>query len=250
MVKGVVGSNAMTCQIAKFLATPCKIANRLEWHKGSGAILSLNVLSSHIDLVVSSHPELYEPVYILPPVPIKKYTVGNKKVIDKSVAEELVQRTVDFSLCGIVVHWPVQKDGWCGAQCGSVLHVLDALAESGKVLHPSRPLSLYDKNHHVPTSKADLYGRDPRFGRIGPLSTNGKNPIVFSSKKRVHEDDHRQHHDVGTHALDLWNDFSMKHWPHIMDRQDAQLYIPESMSNNSLDCISVVEDEPITANVA
>ena len=105
--------------ITKFLTSPSKIARALDWKK-SASVLSLHVGKDSIDLAVTSHPSSTsdeEVILPLPSIPIKCEVQENQKVLKSDVLAELADIVDKFQVCGMVVSWPVQKEGWCGAPC-------------------------------------------------------------------------------------------------------------------------------------
>lgn len=180
--------------IGTFLTSPCKVAQKLEWRKNSGSLLSLSISVNRLNVVICSHPEVDESPRILPPIDLKTTSVANRKVISPSVSEELSDVVKNHGVCGMVVSWPVQKEGWCGASCGRVLNVLDQIASSGLVLSVSRPVCLYDIHHYVPTS--DTWGRNPVYGNL-----------ESAYQKRLHVASEEQYQDSGANAVDVSNDF-------------------------------------------
>ena len=195
-----------TRSITKILTSPSKVANALDWKKVSGSLLSITVLKDKMELAVSSHPSFSEPLMSLPSIPLKMGTSDDKKkkVLNKCVVDELSGIVQDFSVCGMVVSWPVQKEGWCGAPCGRVLHILDQLTEQSKTLmHPNRPVCLWDEGHHSPPE--DEWGRAPVYSK--------------TTDKTLHTASQEQYGDHSTVAADAWNDFCHTHWPELYRQQ-------------------------------
>lgn len=196
--------------IASFIAAPSKVAQNLEWRKRSGTLLNITVCRDHVDLLISSHPELGTPAQTLSRLSIEKRTTSNRKVVDAGTAKDLVEINEAYSVCGWIVNWPVQKEGWCGNSCGRVLHFLDGIATADvKALHRSRPICLYDRNHIL--SQIDQWGRHPVYGRI-------------VSNKSVHFASLEQYRDPTTEPLALWNDFCLMHWPSLV--RNAEHSVP------------------------
>jgi hypothetical protein len=186
--------------IATFLTSPCKVAKKLNWKKNSGCILSLSVLKDRLDIVISSHPQLEKADRLLPSIYLKKRSFANTKTLDPSVPLELASIITYHNICGMVVSWPVQKEGWCGAPCGRVLHFLDQIAAYGNVLSTCRPMCLYDVHHHLPN--VDSWGRNPIFG-----------DTQSSRQRNLHLASIEQYQDAGVGAVDVWNNFLVTHWP-------------------------------------
>jgi hypothetical protein len=195
--------------LTKLLTTPNKVAHALEWRKASGSILSISVCKDKIDLAVASHPSLEDPVQPLPSIPLKLETVENHKVLPQSVMDELDHIVKDWKVCGMVVSWPVQKEGRCGAPCGRVLHTLDQLTERSNVLSSSRPVCLWDREHNLPHE--DEWGRDPLYGH--------------TTKKTLHLASKEQYADSKCVAADIWEDFCRAQWP--------DLFMPRSRAASS-----------------
>lgn len=195
--------------ITNFITTPCRVAHSLDWRQASGSILSLRITNNLIDIAVASHPSCYEPVQPLSSIPLvtMKTSVGNRKVLDSRVAEQLAQVVRDFNVCGMVVGWPVQKEGWCGAPYGRVFHSLDQLmtttASQDRVFHKSRHICLYDLNHHVPAE--DEWGRSPIYSQ----APSDDRTLHIASEEQYNQEETGQ----GVVAVDIWNDFCQTHWP-------------------------------------
>lgn len=201
--------------ITDYITSPARVAHSLDWRKCSGTILNIRISKNQIDLAVASHPSYQEPVLKLASIPIHETIVGKtKKVMDESVANELSTVIRDHHVCGMVVGFPVRPEGWCGSQCGRVLRVLDQLTvpESGKnttIFHDSRPLCLYDPNHHIPTE--DSWGRSPLYSKLP--SSDKKLHIVSEALQEASDD------EDGQAVLKIWNDFCQTHWPELIDQQ-------------------------------
>lgn len=153
-------------------------------------------------------------------IPLEERTVAkNKKVLDERVGAELASVIRDYHVCGMVVGWPVRPEGYCGAQCGRVLRVLDQLTvpESGKsttIFHESRPVCLYDPEHNLPTE--DGFGRSAIHSR---LPAPGKKRLHLASEEQYKEPNDEQA------VLKIWNDFCKVHWPDLVNqpkRSEAQ----------------------------
>lgn len=181
--------------LSKLLTSPSKVAHALDWKKVSGSILSLSIHGDRMDLAVASHPTIGEAPQPLPSIPIKTTVVNNRKQLCPTVGEELLAILQDWQVCGLVVNWPVQKEGWCGAPCGKVLHTLDQLVNKLS----SRPICLWDEEHHLPSE--DEWGRSPIYGE--------------ASNKTVHIASEEQYKAPATPAADVWNDFCRAHWPEL-----------------------------------
>lgn len=206
--------SAASSSIAKLLTAPSKVAGALDWRKASGSLLSLTILRDTIELAVSSHPEFAEPLFKLPSIPLKQHVQNNRKTLDEAVVHELSGIVQDHQVCGFVVNWPVQKEGWCGAPCGRVLHTLDDLA-ANKVLSKSRPVCLWDEEHHVPP--------EDEWGRAALYSA--------TTDETVHVASTEQYGDHQTAAAKVWNDFCKVHWPELYQHE----YKKNSSSSNKRD---------------
>lgn len=201
MIRSVASAKA----ISHFLAAPGKVASTLNWKKQSGSVLSLLISKEKIDLALASHPECRNQVRIVEPIPLTTHTVENCKVLDESVARELMKVIAAYNVCGIVVGWPVEKEGWCGASCGRVLYTLDQLVNADTetdVLKATRPLCLYDMNHHIPSE--DEWGRSAVYSEI----CNKK--VHVSSERELYQSE-----DTSEIVTSLWNDFCKTHWPDV-----------------------------------
>jgi RNase H-fold protein (predicted Holliday junction resolvase) len=200
---------AMKKALSKLLAAPSKIAHNLDWRKVSGSILSLNIGRYAIDLALASHPVLDEEVQHLPAINLKMRVEDNHKVLDRSAVQALAKVVQEHNVCGMVVSWPVQKEGWCGAPCGRVLHTLDQITEqSTNIITSNRPVCLWDNEHHE--VEEDSWGRNAVYSQ--------------TSDKTVHLASEEQYQDHNTVAADVWNDFCRSHWPELYeeDAKDGQ----------------------------
>jgi hypothetical protein len=194
--------------LSKLLAPPSKIAHNLDWRKVSGSILSLHIGRDMISLAVASHPAFNEDVENLPSINVKMTVKDNCKVLDKSTVEQLTSVVQDRNVCGLVISWPVQKEGWCGAPCGRVLHTLDQItAQSNNIINPSRPACLWDGEHRE--SAEDAWGRMALYSQ--------------TSVKTLHLASEEQYRDHDTLAADVWNDFCRNHWPELYQEQAASM---------------------------
>lgn len=194
---------AVKRSLTKLLTSPSKVAHNLDWRKTSGSILSLSVCSNHIDLAVSSHPSLMDPIEKLPSIPLQIEVSGNKRVLANSVLDSIQHIADDYNVCGVVVSWPVQKEGRCGAPCGRTLYALDQIVARSDVLNPTRPVCLWDGAHNEPIE--DEWGRDPGYS--------------CPSKKTVHIASKEQYEAKNCFASDIWADFCRTHWPDLYAQQ-------------------------------
>ena len=194
--------------ITKFLTSPSKIARALDWKK-SASVLSLHVGKDSIDLAVTSHPSTTgdeEIILPLPSIPIKREVQENQKVLKSGVLSELSAIVEKFDVCGMVVSWPVQKEGWCGAPCGRVLHTLDQIASETDIVSASRPVCLWDGHHFH--SNEDEWGRSAIYSHI--------------SKKEVHIASKEQYKDEGSLAAEIAHDYLRHHWPDLYFEEEEQ----------------------------
>lgn len=199
----------LTKTVARFLTSSSKVAHSLDWKKAGGCVLSMSITRDRIHLAVSSHPSSGDTAQSLPSIPLKTEIIDNKKVLSPAVAEELADIMQDWQVCGMVVNWPVQKEGWCGASCGHVLFTLDQLTSHNSVVSSNRPICLWDEEHHVPPE--DEWGRAPVYGE--------------PSDKTVHIASQEQYEAPTTTTVpaDIWNDFCRAHWPELYYYKEAQV---------------------------
>lgn len=206
--------------LTHLLTAPSNVAHTLDWKKASGSLLSLRVNQNQnaLDVAVASHPIFDEPTQQLPSIPLVCETNRNcsrngRKFVSHSVADALQQIVANYNVCGVVVSWPVQPEGWCGASCGKVLHTLDQIC-----LEDERPVCLYDSTHTV--APGDEWGRTELYSTV--------------SDKPVHVASREQYPDCSEKVAALvCRDFMRDHWPHIVipqDHQDVAYY------NNEKDC--------------
>jgi len=246
---------ASKSKINKVLTNPSKIAQALDWNKASGShVLNLNIRRDRIDLAVASHPERNGPIFSLPSIPLYQQQQSNKassssagRSLSSETVQELATVARDWQVCGLVVGWPVQSEtGWCGAQCGRVLHTLDQLVEmdgiednddedsSDSVLTNRRPLCLWNcvtNGEEIPRTLRDEWGRDSSYSRI--------------SHKNVHVASIEQYQDdPTTDAVDIWNDFCQKHWPELYEQNLKQ---STTCANNAV--VEPISSSPPTTNI-
>jgi hypothetical protein len=187
--------------LSKCLTAPSKVAQALDWKKASGSILSLRVNDSSIDIAVAAHPSFEESAHQLQPIPLVRKTLSNRKVVSDTVADALQKVVKDYNVCGMVVSWPVQREGWCGAPCGRVLNALDQIQ-----LTSDRPVCLYDVNHCTPP--------EDEWGRSEIYST--------TCDKTVHVASQEQYQDcTGKVASEIWKDFCHEHWPEFAQDESS-----------------------------
>ena len=215
-LKAAAKARVVASSITDMLTTPTKVAHALDWRQTSGgAILSLRILKERIELAVASHPALEEPTLELPSIPLRTSTTGNRKVLDAAVSRELAQTVHKFNVCGMVVSWPVQREGWCGKSCGQVLHTLDQIQALAQ-----KPVCLYDPEHSAPPE--DEWGRATIYAE--------------ASDKTLHvasEEQYEHSNADGKVAVDIWNDFCKEHWPQLYHKpQPIQISRAKSSSRD------------------
>lgn len=215
--------NASKRSLSALLTAPSKVAQALDWKRASGSILSVAVQKDRIDLAVASHPATDADVTSLASIPLKMEVQNGSKGLSPKVSQELAKIVNDFSVCGLVVSWPVQKEGWCGAPCGRVLFTLDQLtAQSKTLLSRSRPVCLWDEAHHQ--SLEDDWGRAEIYGK--------------ASNKTEHRASAEQYQAPLTVAADVWNDFCRAHWPELYYRShsaDEEVLLGKPLSSPVVD---------------
>ena len=202
----------VTKSLAKLLTSPSKVAQALDWRSATASVLSLSITRDRIHLAVANHPSSSE-AQSLPSIPVKTEVVDGKRQLSRAVADELASIMSDWKVCGLVVNWPVQKEGWCGAHCGRVLFTLDQLVKR-EALSSKRPVCLWDEEHHV--AYEDEWGRAPIYGRPA------------SADKDVHVASQEQYKEQEHVAADIWSDFCKAHWPELY------YYQPSVSEHNTL----------------
>jgi len=195
-----------TRSITRFLTSSSKVAQAIDWRKASGSVMSLSVCKDRIELAVASHPSFQDPIQPLPSIPLKLEVQDNQKVLSSDVVEELADLVQDFNVCGMVVTWPVQKEGWCGAPCGRVLFALDQITTQAENMLSNRPVCLWDEQHYQ--NAEDEWGRSAIYSH--------------TSDKTVHVASEEQYQDHRCVAADIWNDFCKVHWPELYQRRPSQ----------------------------
>jgi hypothetical protein len=225
--------------LSKLLVAPSKVANALEWNTtagsssrrhngwdsataGGASILTVNLTRDSMELLVASHPMLDEPVQTLPSIPLKTeilqvptkdheqherdhhhhHHLSSLRRLVPGVAMEFKQILQDWQVAGIVVHWPVQKEGWCGYACGKVLFVLDHLNSYHSFSH-KRPMCLWDQVHH------DLPYED-EWGRSEFYSIVSNKSVHYASQEQY---DMSAAAGTACSVSGVWDDFCRTHWP-------------------------------------
>jgi len=184
--------------ITSFLTAPARVAHKLDWCKQTGSVLNMSITNTSIDLAVAAHPSFEEPAQELPSIPLETITRNNRKTLRETVPRELAARIREYSVVGLVVAWPVRKEGRCGAACGRVLHTLDHITP---ILKEGKPVCLYDVNHYMPDE--DVWGRAKAYGQ----------PCLDKTFHRASEEQYREKNALS--ATNIWDYFVREHWPNL-----------------------------------
>lgn len=211
----------------QFLATPGKVAAKLDWKK-TGSILSVDIGKHEIGMAVAPHPSSENPIRTLPPLrlertPLNTKTAENHKqavTLTRNCVEHMASIVQEHKVCALLVSWPVQDEGRFGKPCGQVLHTLDSLLEeSNSIVTKQRPVCLWDDRHvrmQTPVENDPMFARDPLFGRKSTEALKTKT-VHLASKEQY------QHHDCSSAvAAQVWQDFCHTHWPEV-DQDDAEI---------------------------
>ncbi|GAX10757.1 hypothetical protein FisN_14Lh277 [Fistulifera solaris] len=182
--------------ITHLLKSPKRIAQALDWHKASGSVLNVTIRKQQIDLTLASHPSLGESPESIPSIRLEHKLVNNRKRLRTQVLDELSTVVQEFRVCGLVVNWPIQKDGWCGASCGRVLHTLSELQSSTVIAE--KPICLWS-GHHNKSFMEDQWGRSAVYCRENPNKT-----VHVASKEQ---------YDCDDAAQQSWVEFCEVNWP-------------------------------------
>lgn len=205
-------STTMASKLTKYMTSPSRIASSFDWKRLSGAVLSMNISNKTINLALASHPSCDDKIMNLPDIPLQLDTQDNKRVVNKKVLQELQDICQKNKVCGIVVAWPIQKEGRMGHDCGKVLHTLDSLASYSQVLTPNRPFCLWD-GRHIPEEHDDEWGRAARYGQS---SCDDNKTIHYASKEQYNQSTHLD-------AADVCSDFFDSLWPELaVERRRVQ----------------------------
>lgn len=255
--------------LTKLLTSPSKVAHALDWAKATGGtLLSLSIHRDAIDLAVSSHPSTGVLAQPLPSVPLHRTSTPvltpsasssgdmsdaggatephphhfhpHRTLINSAVATELETIVRQWNACGLVVHWPIQREGWCGAPCGRVLFALDHLTSSTVL---NRPTCLWDgtakHQHHLSHDYEDEWGRSPYYSEV-PHHT-----------KTVHYASEEQYIASPTPADQVWEDFAKAHWPeHQQNRRTHSRSLQASSSQKQSQLSSKPKSPTRTATAA
>lgn len=214
--------------LLRSLQSPAKIARLLEWKQKSGSILVLDIGRERIGLALAGHPRFDQPVEELEPITLKlihkedeqstsssrsrlcrqtgrREHHPTRRVLARPILQELNEIAEGRRVCGLVISWPLQKEGRMGAPCGKVLHTLESLvSESPTLVNSKRPFCLWDDHHYTPYE--DNWGRNSRYG-------------VPATTKRIHMASQEQYAHVcnSSVAANVWDDFCTRHWPPLED---------------------------------
>ncbi|GAX23546.1 hypothetical protein FisN_14Hh277 [Fistulifera solaris] len=183
--------------ITHLLKSPKRIAQALDWHKASGSVLNVTIRKQQMDLTVASHPSLGESPEAIPSIRLEHKLVNNRKRLRSQVLDELSSVVQEFRVCGLVVNWPIQKDGWCGASCGRVLHTLGELQSSAVIAQ--KPICLW--GGHNKRFTEDQWGRSAVYCRENPNKS-----IHVASKEQYDCDD-------AVLKQQSWVEFCSVNWP-------------------------------------
>lgn len=194
----------------RYLVPPGKLASSLDWKKASGSILTIDVGFDRIGMAIAVHPSHGDEPLRLEPMPLELEThSSNKRVLRDSVVKELQKIVQSYNTVGVLVSWPVQKQGRVGAPCGKVLHTLDSLLEqSTMIINPQRTFALWDDHHFAPDD--DVFGRSAKYGEA--CRHKDKTEYYASREQYAHK-------CSSAVAATVWNDFCMQHWPEIYQRE-------------------------------
>ena len=202
-------NNNKTASVKDLLTSPSRVAQALDWRKSTGSVLNMKISKNRIELAISSHPSYQEPIVSLSSITIPR---NSKRAIDSSVADEVSQVISQYNVCGVVVDWPVQQEGWCGEACGRVLNVLEQLSNNYNAFQTTEgnrtPICLYDPNQATFTE--DCWGRSTVYTR---LPKTGK-ALHIASLEQYNAPISEESHAI----LNVWNNFSAKFWPDSIEQ--------------------------------
>jgi len=172
--------------LSKCIATPSRLVNLLNWKKES-VVMALSITDSNIGMAYASTPretmvctsdfDFYSTnrpsashqnsdrsIHTLEPIQYMKHAYRNDYPLDpplgikgrrkretRRIAEELRQVVDDVRASAFLVTWPLNTiSGKPGRDCGTVLHVLDAM--TGTIIRQSKPCMLWDCDRDQQTS--------------------------------------------------------------------------------------------------
>lgn len=204
--------------LPKLLAHPNKIRQALDRHKASsGSVLTLCVHWDRLDAAVASHPSTQLDPLSLPPVPVvttKSVAGGNRRLlVSSNVAHEVQRIAVQFHVCGVVVHWPIQQpEGWCGAHCGRVWFILEQLllTDNDALLQHGTPVCLWNSERTVQAPAEDSWGRSPTVGAASTSTSTSSSVPRSPFYKMVYRSSREQPQPL---ASEVWNDYCRAQWP-------------------------------------
>jgi hypothetical protein len=215
--------------VSEYLTAPSKIAQTLDWKKHSASVLNVMISKEKIDLAVALHPACQQEEFddgsstlasshslsirILQPIHLPSRIANhNRLLVDEKVPHSFISAINDYNVCGILVGWPVEREGWCGAPCGRVLNTLDQLVQSPSVASTrlfanNRPIALYDMDHH--TFDEDAWGRSSCYTELC------HDQVHICSEEQSYND-FISSHNTAAPLITLWSDFCKMYWPHLV----------------------------------
>lgn len=196
----LTGTKTKMKSITHFLTSPCVVAHKLDWSKATGNLLNVSISNTCIDLAVASHPSFEEPAEELAAIPLEIETHNKSIRLREGIVGEFDACMRQHKICGLVVAWPVRKQGRCGYACGHVLHTLDQLTPALLKYGTNKPVCLYDHNHYLPDE--DEWGRAKAHGEACFDKT-----FIKASEE--------QYSCKPLCSTDLWDRFVFEHWPHL-----------------------------------
>eukprot|EP00542_Grammatophora_oceanica_P018072 CAMPEP_0194048310 /NCGR_PEP_ID=MMETSP0009_2-20130614/26846_1 /TAXON_ID=210454 /ORGANISM="Grammatophora oceanica, Strain CCMP 410" /LENGTH=203 /DNA_ID=CAMNT_0038694143 /DNA_START=171 /DNA_END=782 /DNA_ORIENTATION=- len=128
------------------------------------------------------------------------------------------------NICGLVVDWPLAKDGRMGASCGLTMHTLDTLAKE-QVVCKQRPFCLWDGHHTITPTKDDAFGRSSTYASTDEAEFLS-DEVVISNQRRTSSSAVPKDDDMSSDSI--WLDYCKTHWPHAKEAAEE-----EWDSNNS-----------------
>lgn len=159
-----------------------------------------------MDLMLATRPDLGENPQVLPPLRLESENVGCEKLLKPSVPSEFIHLVNQHEVCGFVVNWPVQTQGWCGVPCGNVIRILDLLSENKGLFTASRPICLWDP--HRRSMDDDKWGRSARYSKTPAYDFYRASLLQYESPYQ--------------NAFEVWDSFSREHWPEAWEMYEGQ----------------------------
>ncbi|GAX18636.1 hypothetical protein FisN_10Hh154 [Fistulifera solaris] len=190
----------MRASITTKLTAPALVARSLSWcsaRSSSASLLNMVIWKDTMELMLATCPQQGEAPQVLPPLRLESVKIGCEKRLKPSVSSHLHHLVQEHQVCGFVVHWPVQKEGWCGVPCGNVLRILDSLSEHPQLFSNSRPICLWDP--HFRDRDEDRWGRSARYSQTPAYNFYRASPKQYQSP---YQD-----------AFEVWESFRREHWP-------------------------------------